>query len=287
MTRSVEHADDGSGSDDGHLADGGHRVAAVVVAAGSGARLGADVPKALVRVAGRPLVAHAVRGLTESGVGAVVVVAPAERLEEVRASLAEAVSDGEVVGDPAVVSAARSGAEPGVHAEEKLSARGDVRPWVRVVAGGESRQASVAAGLAALAELPETAVVLVHDAARCFAPPAMIRRVIDAVRAGHGAVIPALPVADSLVIAPGDAVEDYVDRARLRIVQTPQGFSRDVLVRAHAAAPPAHESTAATDDAQLAAAVGETVWTVPGDDAAMKITTPRDLAVARALFGAR
>lgn len=231
-----------------------------------------------MRVGSRPLVAHAVSGLVAAGVGAVVVVAPAERLDEVRASLAQVMSDGE----------ARPGPEPdGTVARGAVSdgeGAGPVRPWVRVVAGGESRQASVAAGLGVL---PEAAVVLVHDAARCFAPPAMIRRVVDAVRAGRAAVIPALPVADSLVVAPGDAVEDYVDRARLRVVQTPQGFARDVLERAHAAAPPAHESTAATDDASLAAAIGETVWTVPGDDAAMKITTPRDLAVVDALFGAR
>lgn len=234
-------------------------VGAIVVAAGSGSRLGAAVPKALVPVAGRPLVAHAVRRLLDSGVDVVVVAAPGSHLEHVRGAVADAVP----AADPA--------------------------REVIVVAGGESRQASVAAALAAM---PAAGVVLVHDAARCFAPPALVSRVVDAVRAGHRAVIPVLPVVDTLVVVPadgcasdGEPVGEYADRSRLRAVQTPQGFDRETLERAHAAAPPAEESSAATDDASLAAAIGETVLAVPGDDAAMKITTPRDLALAEILFG--
>lgn len=220
-------------------------VAAVVVAAGSGSRLGAQVPKALVPVAGTPLVAHAVRRLRAGGVEDVVVVAPADHLEAVR----------EAVG---------AGAD--------------------VVVGGASRQASVAAGLAALPAGAQ--VVLVHDAARCFAPGALVARVVAAVRAGHRAVIPVGPVADSLVLASEDApVQDYADRTALRTVQTPQGFDRTTLERAHAAAADraGDEALAATDDASLVAALGEVVWAVPGDDAAMKITTPRDLLVAEGL----
>ena len=222
-----------------------HAVAAVVVAAGSGSRLGASVPKALVPVAGEPLVAHAVRRLLQGGVDVVVVVAPSAHLEAVK----------DAVGGQ-----------------------------VAVVVGGASRQASVAAGLAAV---PATAdVVLVHDAARCFAPPELVARVVAAVRSGHRAVIPVGPVADTLVTASEDApVARYEDRSRMRTVQTPQGFDRATLDRAHAAGVhrAAAESLAATDDASLVAALGEQVWAVAGDDAAMKITTPRDLALAEGL----
>ncbi len=222
-------------------------VAAIVVAAGSGSRLGADLPKALVPVGGVPLVTHAVENLRAGGVAVVVVAAPAAHLDAVRAAVGHAT----------------------------------------VVAGGPSRQASVAA---ALAVLPEADVVLVHDAARCLAPPSLVARVVAAVRAGHRAVVPVLPVTDTLVASADDGpVASYEDRSRLRAVQTPQGFERATLERAHAAAADraAEESGAATDDTSLVAAIGETVWAIPGDDAAMKITTPRDRAVAEALFAGR
>ena len=110
---------------------------------------------------------------------------------------------------------------------------------------------------------------------------------IAAVRAGHPAVVPALPVTDTVKrVGPGDGtgepVVETVPRGTLRAVQTPQGFRRDVLVAAHAAA--AHraddESTAASDDAGLVEARGVPVWVVPGDERAVKITTPTDLALA-------
>lgn len=227
------------------------RVAAVVVAAGSGSRLGAGTPKALVPVAGAPLVAHAVRRLREGGVGLVVVAAPPDHLDDVvRAVSADATA-------------------PGPDDD------------VLVVAGGPSRQASVRNALGAVP--PEVDVVLVHDAARCFAPPALVARVVAAVREGHRAVVPVVPVTDTLVVsADAGPVARYEDRSRLRAVQTPQGFDRATLDRAHAAAADraGDETLAATDDASLAAATGATVHAVPGDDAAMKITTPRDLALA-------
>lgn len=161
-----------------------------------------------------------------------------------------------------------------------------------VVAGGSTRQASVAAGLAALLADPrsqEVDVVLVHDAARPLAPPSLVARVVDAVRAGHPAVVPGLPVTDTIKrVAPhrGVAVEpvlETVPRGELRAVQTPQGFARDLLVRAHAGgAAHAHdEALAASDDAGLVELLGEPVWVVAGDERAGKITTARDLAVAQ------
>lgn len=283
-------------------------MGAVVVAAGSGSRLGADVPKALVPVGGVPLVVHAVARLLGSGVSAVVVAAPAAFVDQFRAALAEVVPDGGQSGlgaDGGEPGLGTDGGEPALVADGGRAALGPdgggsagatpgntrgpevgrAAGRVTVVAGGASRQASVAAALAAL---PAADVVLVHDAARCFAPPAMIERVVDAVRAGHRAVIPVAPVVDTLV-ASGDEgpAGAYADRSLLRAVQTPQGFARECLERAHAAAPAADEASAATDDASLAVAIGETVWTVPGDDAAMKITTPRDLVLAEILFGGR
>jgi len=112
--------------------------------------------------------------------------------------------------------------------------------------------------------------------------------VADAVAAGHPAVVPALPVHDTLKqVTPDGTVVATVDRAALRAVQTPQGFTLGVLRAAHdAAAHRAHaEETAATDDAGLVEALGRPVLVVDGDPDAMKITTPRDLALAEALVG--
>lgn len=147
-----------------------------------------------------------------------------------------------------------------------------------VVAGGADRTESVRLALdAVLGESPE--IVLVHDAARAFTPPELIRAVTDAVAAGAPAVVPVLPVADTVKrVDANDVVTETVDRADLRAVQTPQGFMLDVLLRAYAA------GGEHTDDAGLVERLGVPVSTVPGHPAAMKITTPFDLTVAEAVF---
>ena len=239
-------------------------VVAVVPAAGSGQRLGAGEPKAFVTVGGTPMLVRAVDGLLRSGaVDHVVVAAPAELVESARRLL------------------------PG-------------RP-VTVVAGGADRTASVLCALGALhdggdpngvhtgdersgtrrGDAPE--VVLVHDAARPLTPPALVAAVVAAVRAGHPAVVPVLPVADTVkrVDAVGRVVET-VDRTVLRAVQTPQGFTPELLLRAHRAA--AARGAAATDDAGLVEAIGEPVHTVPGDATAFKITTAWDHRIAENLL---
>lgn len=235
-------------------------TAAILTAAGSGTRLGHHMPKALVELAGVPLVVRAARGLALAGcVGAVVVTVPPH----------------EVRGFQALFAGARV---PGT------------RLPAHIVPGGATRQASVAAGLAALED--DVDVVLVHDAARCLTPPEVVTRVEAAVRAGHRAVVPALPVNDTIkaVGAPdgsgAEPVTATVDRAALRAVQTPQGFDRALLEAAHAAgaARAGDEARAASDDAGLVEALGEAVWVVPGHDRALKITTPRDLALARVLL---
>ena len=193
-------------------------VRAVLTAAGSGSRLGCEGPKALVELSGRPLVWWAARGLRAGGVGAIVVTAPASSIEEFRSALADV--DG-----------------------------------VSVVAGSDrSRQESVALGLAALGECEADTIVLVHDAARPLTPPRVTERVIDAVRGGAGAVIPVLPVTDTLkTVDASGVVTGTPRRSDMVAVQTPQGFRWDVLTRAHEAGASlgAEEARAATDDAGL------------------------------------
>ena len=239
---------------------------AVLTAAGSGSRLGADVPKALVPVGGISLLRRAAMGLIASGaVSHLVVTAPAADVERFRAELS-GVLDG------------ASGRATGVE----------------VVAGSpHSRQASVAHGLAAaLATVPQADVVIVHDAARALTPPEVTRRVIAAVRAGHAAVVPALPVTDTVkevesgVAGEPEHVVGTPRRARLRAVQTPQGFATGTLVAAHRAGAEraGDESLAASDDAALVEACGGSVVVVAGDERAMKVTTPMDLALAELLL---
>jgi 2-C-methyl-D-erythritol 4-phosphate cytidylyltransferase len=153
-------------------------------------------------------------------------------------------------------------------------------PSAQVVAGGATRQESVAAALAVVPA--EFEIILVHDAARALTPPSLIEAVAAAVRDGHDAVIPALPVVDTIkqVDAQG-RVAATVERAQLRAIQTPQGFRRGLLFKAHAAAVDSH-----TDDAGMVEQLGAPVHTVPGHPHAFKITTPLDLVIAQALLEA-
>lgn len=290
------------GSTDGAGRTGGG-VVAVLTAAGSGTRLGAPGPKALVQVAGESLVRRAVRCLLSSGVvDHVVVTAPAEYLDRFEAEVGADVET-QAAGPGARGPAGASGAP------EAFAAPGSSGACVgvEVVPGSpSSRQASVALGLtAALAARPDAVVVLVHDAARALTPPGVVRRVVAAVRAGHDAVVPALPVTDTVKevslagrTGPGGApaagvpVEEVVgtpDRARLRAVQTPQGFATATLVAAHrlGADRAVDETRAASDDAGLVEAAGGTVVVVEGDPLAMKVTAPLDLALAESLAAAR
>ncbi|MEA2716521.1 MAG: 2-C-methyl-D-erythritol 4-phosphate cytidylyltransferase [Actinomycetota bacterium] len=148
---------------------------------------------------------------------------------------------------------------------------------VSAVAGGSTRSGSVRAGLAAVPDDAE--IVVVHDAARPLAGADLFRRTIAAVRAGADAAIPGVPVTDTLKRVEDGRVVGTVDRAPLVAVQTPQAFGAGVLRRAHAGGPDA------TDDAALVEALGGTVVVVEGDPRNLKITSPGDLVVARALLG--
>lgn len=220
------------------------------------------MPKAFAPLGGRPLLRHALdRVLSCPDVGHVVVVAPASHLAQARAEAAAAQT---VRGD---VADALSGRRDAPSNGRRLV---DVVP-VDVVPGGAVRTESVAAGLSALRDDDE--FVLVHDAARCLATPALFARVIDALRGGERAVIPGLPVVDTITQVSADGhVTATLERASLRTVQTPQGFTRAVLSRAHAS------GLEATDDATLAEALGERVLVVLGEALAAKVTTAEDLA---------
>jgi len=224
--------------------------AVVVVAAGSGTRLAQGRPKGFVPVAGRTVLERSLEAPFASTVPMqVVVVVPAELVDEA----------GELVARVA----------------------GAAAPYATVVAGGATRQGSVAAGLEVLA--PAVATVLVHDCARPFTPTAQFDRVAEAVERTGDGVVPGLPVTDTIKrVAPDAEVLGTVDRSELVGVQTPQGFPRGPLVAAYAAATAEH-----TDDAALVAVAGHRVVVVPGDAAAFKITTPWDLRRAEALVAER
>lgn len=210
-----------------------------------GTRLGLPQPKAFVDVAGATLLSRSVAAARESGVvDQVVVIVPPDLVDDVRADY-----------------------PPGGS------------PEVTVVAGGAERSDSVRAGLAAAED--GTDLVLVHDAARALVPPELFRRVVTALLDGAEAVVPGLPVADTLKRVDGAGlVLGTPDRSELRAVQTPQGFSAVLLRHAH------RDGADATDDAGLIEALGVDVQVVPGDHRAFKITTPFDLEVARLLLGA-
>src|ERR1700676_5416151 len=150
--------------------------------------------------------------------------------------------------------------------------------------GGATRQASVHAGLEALAsQKPD--VVLIHDAARPFVSAALISRAIEAA-SRTGAAVPAIPVTDTIkLIDSGGNVEATPERARLRIAQTPQAFRFDAILDAHRRAARDGRSDF-TDDAALAEWAGLTVATFEGDPANMKLTTPEDFVREEARLGA-
>ena len=221
------------------------RTGCILVAAGRGERLGPGAPKALRRLAGQPLVVHAARAALESDVvDLLTVAAPGDLLTEV---------------------------ESEVHL---LGGR------LLIVSGGATRRESVAAALTTLPA--DVDVVLVHDAARCLAPPQLFASVAAAVAGGADAVVPVLAVADTVKEVSGDLVVRTLDRSALRAVQTPQGFRRDVLVHAHA-----ETGGEVTDDAGLVERVGGTVRVVAGHEDAFKVTRPLDMLLAEAVLARR
>ncbi len=204
------------------------RIAALLVAGGSGSRFGGDVPKQYARIAGRPVIRHAAEALAPH----VALLQP--------------------VGDPVEVARTLDGLA-----------------HLPVVPGGATRQASVRAGLEALAaHAPD--VVLVHDAARPYVPPGTVAAVLDTLRTHPGA-IPAVAVADTLKRVRAGQIEATVPRDGLYRAQTPQGFRFPLLLALHRASP-----DSLTDDAGLLEAAGETVAVVAGSENNVKLTFPED-----------
>ena len=214
-------------------------IAVIIPAGGSGQRLGANIPKALVQLAGKSLIQHCLDGIAP--VASQILVAAPAGYEEIFRNLL--------------------GSE------------------VTVVTGGDSRSASVKAALAQVD--PSARYVLVHDAARALASTDLAQRLIDELRSGQSAVIPAITVVDTIKTIDHDGyVLTTPDRSSLRAVQTPQGFDL-ALLRA------AHQSTEQyTDDAGAVEAQGARVKIIDGEARALKVTTPEDLATAhRYLLG--
>ena len=219
-------------------------------AAGRGERLGPGLPKALRELSGVPMLVHAVRALSQARrVSLVVVAAPPDDVVEVQALL-----DAHQTGPAELL----------------------------VVSGGSTRQDSVRLALEALPA--DVTVVLVHDAARPLVPSELVDAVAAAVCAGSPAVVPCLPLADTVKRADaGGRVVETLRRDELRAIQTPQGFQRDVLVRAHVG----DLDSLMTDDAGMVEALGVPVLLIAGDDEAFKVTRPLDLILAEAVLARR
>jgi 2-C-methyl-D-erythritol 4-phosphate cytidylyltransferase len=216
----------------------------VVAGAGDGVRLGAAVPKALVGLAGRPLVVHAVDALLAgAGITAVVVAVPGAAVERVRQLLAAHIP-------------------PGVSWE--------------VVAGGSDRQESVHRALDVLPQ--DCGLVAIHDAARPFVTRRVVAECLR-VAGERGAAVAGLPATDTVKQVAGDAsVVRTLDRSAIWLAQTPQVFRTSLIRDAHRRA--LADGVTATDDAALIEHYGGTVWMVRGDTTNIKITTPSDLAWA-------
>ncbi len=219
----------------------------VIVAAGSGTRLGHPEPKAFVSLAGRSLLERSLATvLSLAEPATVVVVAPASHRQQAR-DIAQRIG-------------------------------GAVRDHILVVEGGATRQASVARGIAALPAGLDA--VLVHDAARALQPAAVFERVVARVREAAAGVIPVMPVIDTIARRDAEGrVVGQVDRSELAAVQTPQGFPAAAYRAALESATAEH-----TDDAGVFAAAGGEIVAVDGDAHGFKVTTPWDLRRAELLL---
>jgi 2-C-methyl-D-erythritol 4-phosphate cytidylyltransferase len=217
---------------------------ALLVAAGAGARLGIDRPKAFAQLAGRPLLAESL-----------------DRLDRCQ------------VVDAIVVAAPAGWEEPAILLSEELAAT----KVVASVTGGETRAESVRA---ALDEVPEDAlVVLVHDAARPLVDDSVVERVLEPLGRGYDGAIPVLPLEDTVKRVSGGAVTETVAREDLVRAQTPQAFLAPTLRRAFGG-----DLGGATDCASLVERAGGRVAVVEGDPRLVKVTTPADLALVAQLL---
>jgi 2-C-methyl-D-erythritol 4-phosphate cytidylyltransferase / 2-C-methyl-D-erythritol 2,4-cyclodiphosphate synthase len=224
------------------------RVGALIVAAGRGSRFGGDLPKQYCQLAGKPVLAHTT-----------AVFAGHPRV--------------------AMIQTVIHADDTALYAEAVGSSHQKLLP---PVTGGATRQASVLAGLEALAGHSIDSV-LIHDAARPFLTSQLIDSAIETAR-DHGAAVPGAPITDTIVAINSGTISATPDRATLRAVQTPQAFRFDLILAAHRKAAAAGDSTF-TDDGSIAAAAGHAVHVFNGDSANVKITTQDDLARANQRLG--
>ena len=214
------------------------KCAAIIAAAGSGERFGAQIPKALIQLGDRTFIEHAIAALAPVATQ-IIVTAPAGYEDQIRTLVGEGID---------------------------------------VVTGGATRSESVRNGLALVAS--DIDFVLVHDAARALATTYLAQEVLAQLVSGEKAVIPGLEQIDTVkVVDASGYVVATPDRKELRRVQTPQGFSRQLLVDAHAS----HSD--ATDDGALVESMGIKVKIIQGEERALKITTPADLSIALSYLG--
>jgi 2-C-methyl-D-erythritol 4-phosphate cytidylyltransferase len=221
------------------------RACAIIVAAGSGTRLKLETAKAFVPLGGRPLLHYSLRAIAAvEAIGEAVVTVPLGMEAQARAEVS----------------------------------RAGLEIPVKLIAGGAERQDSVriALGLSSA----ESEVVVVHDAARPFATPALFAACLDAAQRADGAIA-AIALADTLKRTDGRTITATIARAGLWQAQTPQAFRRKMLVEAHDRA--LRERWAATDDAELIERCGGRVEVVESSATNLKITTPADLEIAEAL----
>lgn len=219
------------------------RCGAVIVAAGSASRMG-GIDKVMAALGGEPMIARTVRAFQQCGaIADIVIVTRPDLIRPISALCAQM---------------------------DKVR---------MVVAGGQSRQESVALGLNALPKGVELAAV--HDGARPLITDAVIDRTVRAANS-YGAAAPAVPVKDTIKVVRGGLVTDTPDRASLQAVQTPQVFDFDLLRGALKKA--AEDAAAVTDDCSAVERLGMAVKIVEGDERNLKVTTPMDLKIAEMLL---
>ena len=220
------------------------RVSAIILAAGRGTRIGADKNKVFLEVASRPLLSYTIDAFAQC-----------QQIDE-------------------IVLVVASGEE-----EAASSFITGIEKDIRIVHGGARRQDSSYAGVSAA----HGEIVLIHDAARPFVTSDLIMRLIEGTRE-HGACVPVLPIVDTLrsgtIGSPLEA--NLIDRSRLLRMQTPQGFARDMIMKALC-----ETDADLTDDAAAVLTHGHPVWAVAGEETNIKVTTKEDLVLAEIIVAAR
>ncbi len=221
-------------------------IAALIMAAGRGDRFEGGAPKQLALVGGRPMVAWSIERFAHCpDIHEIYLVIPPDQADAWRATMAE--PSGEHVTD--------------------------------IIEGGDRRQDSVRNGVEALSD--RVTHVLVHDAARPCLSASLLDRIVGALSV-HDAVVPAVPLVDTLVVETAGKIDAIVDRADIAGVQTPQAFERQLVLRAHRKANA--DGLEMGDDGSLVLALGETVHTIPGERTNIKVTYPEDIAIAEEIL---